>query len=103
MIELMKMDRNNKAYQKVLKHRKDCKKWGKEFCLDCFGEGLNTFVDDFGDESRRELGLPSLKEMAEQSVLTALMIKTAGMNNEEALKYLRKLREQIRTKDGGRK
>ena len=30
-------------YQKVLDHRKDCMHWNVEFCLACFGGGLNAF------------------------------------------------------------
>ena len=59
------MDRENKAYKKVLEHRKNCPKWGKEFCLDCFGGGLNRFIDNYGDELNKELGLPTTKEMIE--------------------------------------
>ncbi len=33
------------AYEKVIIHRTKCDKWGKEFCLDCFGGGLNLFVE----------------------------------------------------------
>ncbi len=31
-------------YRKVLEHRRNCKKWGKGFCLDCFGGGLTIFL-----------------------------------------------------------
>jgi len=41
------MDRENKAYQRVQEHRRKCKKWGKEFCMECFGMGLNKFYDDY--------------------------------------------------------
>lgn len=57
------MDQQNKIYQKVLEHRRGCKQWTNGFCLDCFGGGLNKFNDDFGAESRRELGLPSMDEI----------------------------------------
>ena len=39
-----------KAYKEVLAHRKNCKKWGKDFCLDCFGGGLTQFVEKITDE-----------------------------------------------------
>lgn len=68
------MDRENKAYQKVLKHRRECKKWGKEFCIDCFGGGLNRFVDEYGAETRKELNLPSVEEMVKMSVDTKLLL-----------------------------
>ncbi len=34
----------SKTYRDILEHRSTCKKWGKEFCLDCFGEGLTRFT-----------------------------------------------------------
>jgi len=37
--------RNLKFYTDVLKHRRTCKKWGKEFCLQCFGGGLTQFFN----------------------------------------------------------
>lgn len=36
----------NKAYRDVLKHRKTCPKWAKEFCLECFGGGLTRFTKE---------------------------------------------------------
>ncbi len=35
----------SKIYREVLEHRINCKKWGKRFCLDCFGGGLTKFGD----------------------------------------------------------
>jgi hypothetical protein len=32
-----------KKYREVKEHRKVCAKWGKSFCLDCFGGGLCSF------------------------------------------------------------
>lgn len=92
------MDRENKAYKEVLKHRKNCKKWGKKFCLDCFGGGLNRFIENYGKETRRELGLLSAKEMAEQSVMTKILLDTLTMNDKEAIEYFKNLKEKI--KDG---
>ena len=40
----------SKSYKKVIDHRHKCRKWGKEFCLDCFGGGLNMFVESLIDE-----------------------------------------------------
>lgn len=42
--------RNSKTYKKVIEHRKKCKKWGKEFCIECFGLGLGRFVDELVTE-----------------------------------------------------
>lgn len=39
-----------KEYRKVLDHRKGCGKWGKEFCLDCFGGGLSSFSAKVGEQ-----------------------------------------------------
>ncbi len=33
-----------KEYDKVLEHRKICPKWGKSFCLKCFGGGLTIWM-----------------------------------------------------------
>lgn len=41
-------------YVAVGGHRKTCKKWGKELCLDCFGGGLNRFRKGlFGDKYQK--------------------------------------------------
>jgi len=40
----------SKPYRKVLEHRRTCKKWGKKFCLECFGGGLSKFVDELHKE-----------------------------------------------------
>ena len=42
--------KNSKTYRNVLEHRRNCKKWGKEFCLECFGNGLVKTFSDFEDE-----------------------------------------------------
>lgn len=34
---------HSKTYRGVLSHRRSCNKWGKEFCLECFGGGLTKF------------------------------------------------------------
>ena len=45
-----KMNTNNKAYIKVLEHRRTCSKWGKEFCMQCFGGGLTRFINNYIEE-----------------------------------------------------
>lgn len=35
--------KESKTYAMVLEHRIKCPKWGKDFCLDCFGGGLTLF------------------------------------------------------------
>ena len=47
----MKMH-NNKTYRKILEHRNNCRKWTKEFCLECFGGGLTRFLANIEEESR---------------------------------------------------
>lgn len=42
--------RKSKTYREILKHRKNCKKWGKGFCLDCFGGGLTLFLGKIREE-----------------------------------------------------
>ncbi len=42
--------RESPTYRKILKHRRRCKKWGKAFCLKCFGGGLTQFIRDFEQE-----------------------------------------------------
>ena len=42
----------SKAYNEGLKHRIDCKKWGKEFCLNCFGGGLTRFGKRLSEEKQ---------------------------------------------------
>jgi len=36
----------NKKYKEVLEHRRTCPKWGKGFCLKCFGNGLTIFCKE---------------------------------------------------------
>lgn len=40
----------SKTYRSILDHRRDCPKWGKEFCLECFGGGLTIFFRDIKNE-----------------------------------------------------
>jgi len=42
---------NSKTYQTILEHRRNCDKWMKEFCLDCFGGGLTQFISKLDDEA----------------------------------------------------
>ena len=44
------LQRTSKTYRKILDHRKTCNKWGKSFCLDCFGGGLTKYTDNLIDE-----------------------------------------------------
>ena len=48
------MNRVNKAYLKVQAHRRTCPKWAKEFCMDCFGGGLNRFTNYYNEEEWKE-------------------------------------------------
>ena len=42
--------RESKVYKKIIEHRKKCSKWGKGFCLDCFGGGLTLFTKKIMEE-----------------------------------------------------
>ncbi len=42
--------RQSMVYTDVLEHRRKCDKWGKGFCLDCFGGGLTKFTTDLQQE-----------------------------------------------------
>ncbi len=42
-------------YHKIRKHRENCKKWGKKFCLDCFGKGLTEFARKISIEEEARL------------------------------------------------
>lgn len=45
----------SKTYRKILEHRGACEKWKKkEFCLECFGGGLNRTLRAYAKEMRRE-------------------------------------------------
>ena len=46
--------KQSKIYREVLEHRRNCKKWGKKFCLECFGGGLTKFTMDLESEYRKE-------------------------------------------------
>jgi len=41
---------SSQTYRKILEHRKNCPKWGKDFCIECFGMGLTKFTEDFQRE-----------------------------------------------------
>ena len=45
--------RESKTYRKILEHRRKCSKWGKEFCLECFGGGLTLFTKKLIMEERK--------------------------------------------------
>ncbi len=38
--------RESKTYREILEHRRSCPKWGKEFCMECFGGGLTKFSEN---------------------------------------------------------
>ncbi len=44
--------RDSLTYRKILEHRRKCKKWGKDFCLECFGGGLTNFLDKLRLENK---------------------------------------------------
>ncbi len=46
----------NETYRKILEHRRNCPKWTKEFCLDCFGGGLTIFLKDMKTEYQKKHG-----------------------------------------------
>lgn len=48
--ELFNWVKKSKTYKKVLDHRRKCKKWGKEFCVKCFGGGLIKFIKNLDKE-----------------------------------------------------
>jgi len=45
--------RGFEAYEKVLRHRRTCPKWGKSFCLECFGGGLTKYTERLLYEIRK--------------------------------------------------
>ncbi len=49
----MKDITQSKTYRKVLRHRTNCDKWKKEFCLECFGGGLTRFFKNLKKENQR--------------------------------------------------
>ena len=48
---------DTKTYHKILEHRGDCLKWGREFCLECFGGGLTKYTENLFEELKKELGI----------------------------------------------
>jgi len=46
--------RESKTYRDILEHRRNCKKWGKSFCMKCFGNGLTQFTKNLQEELRQE-------------------------------------------------
>lgn len=71
-----------KAYNKVLKHRKNCPKWSKEFCLECFGGGLTLFTK----EIKYEIAI-SLKKKIKNKVFK----KFAKMYSEDSYELINRL------------
>lgn len=47
--------RSSERYKEVLNHRQSCPKWGKEFCLACFGGGLTQFANDVKEEIKEAM------------------------------------------------
>ena len=47
--------RECKVYRSILEHRRNCPKWGKEFCMECFGGGLTKFTDKLKEELRKDV------------------------------------------------
>jgi hypothetical protein len=43
-IDAHELTLGTKADRDVMNHRCNCPKWGKEFCLDCFGGGLHKWL-----------------------------------------------------------
>lgn len=54
--------RESKTYRDILEHRKNCKKWGKGFCLDCFGGGLTLFLEEINYEFAKKQNQEKEKE-----------------------------------------
>jgi hypothetical protein len=50
---LTEIFKQSAAYADVLKHRRDCPRWSKGFCLDCFGGGLTKFTRSLEQELKR--------------------------------------------------
>ena len=53
-------------YSRILRHRDECSKWGKEFCLDCFGGGLTSFAETIGIDTNPILPRFRKEELKEQ-------------------------------------
>ena len=54
--------KQSKTYREVLEHRRNCKKWGKKFCLECFGGGLTKFTMKLEEEYNKLLRLKRKEE-----------------------------------------
>ncbi len=46
--------KQSKIYRSVLDHRRSCTKWGREFCLECFGKGLVMFSENVLNELKKK-------------------------------------------------
>jgi hypothetical protein len=51
---------NSNTYKSIILHRRTCPKWGNNFCLDCFGTGLNAFFDGLVKEGILEMTLKKI-------------------------------------------
>jgi len=70
----------NKAYRDVLKHRKTCPKWAKEFCLECFGGGLTRFTKEAFRSQKSEL-IAKVLEIIDEFKEGGDILTADGMRN----------------------
>ena len=42
------------GYDEILQHRSKCPKWGKGFCLECFGGGLTAWSEKIIEKTRKD-------------------------------------------------
>jgi len=59
--------RESKTYRKILEHRRKCSKWGKKFCLECFGGGLTLFTKNLMDEVKPKMSGSQLNKTEEET------------------------------------
>lgn len=93
--------KNSKTYHKILTHRKKCKKWGKGFCLGCFGGGLTQFTKNLEQEKISNLGkndkiIQGLKDYI--SLMDFIIEGKKQELNPYQSAFLKKLEKQIKTK-----
>jgi hypothetical protein len=49
--------KDSRTYRRILKHRETCSKWGKSFCLECFGGGITNYTETL----LREIGMQEVE------------------------------------------